>query len=800
MSAQEELQRGERFRCARRLMAASVLLLLLVGCTRRYYRDFADRDVYRIENDRMTDWRWELPPRPVEANPHSRMGDAQDPNHEPIPPDDPGARPYQVTAGRPHEFHGWSKRGSAPVEDLSWLKYIPRSDDGAILIDGPTAMQVALMNNREYQFNVEDVYLQALQLTLVRFSFFPQIYSNQTTQYNRIGAGKTGVNQLQLVTQNGLSWMFYSGAQLLVNFANNLVFEYNGRNFQTINSGLAISLTQPLLQGAWARNVTQPLSLVERQTLYTIRNFARYRRQFYVDTVTDYLNLLNQLQQVRNTEYQVEQLRLSLDENEALVLAGRVDPLQRDNVAQQYQQSRSSLLSLQASYQTSLDLFRFNRLGLPTDFPVKLDETLLKKFELNDPKLDELRKANKNLYLALLQHNEAPDKSVLSDAASDLLGEFKDLERLSVDLAGELTKWKARIEEDKKTVGTGPGPLDQDERDSLNRQIDLSKSLSVSYDESKVSLGKNLTKIQDFIDNLEKIDEDEAWETLLQELATREFNARFTELFVIQTQIRIHLIEVNPMDLTLDQAIEVALANRLDLMNSLAQVTDAWRNVEYAGNQLLAGVNLFYNGQLNSAPGSLSVVQLDAHASRHSVGIQFNAPINRRIQRNQYRSDQIQYQRARRSYMQNHDLIVQQIRADIRELNLNRRQFDITRLALLIAVRQVDLAEYNARSSTGATSGAGQNSGNNLVLAQGSLLQNKNSLIGQWIQYEVTRMGLFRDFDVMNIDALGVWTNDDRVPTINGGPVPTTPDPLRPPTESLLPPPAPDGNRSPFAP
>jgi len=798
MAAQDERVRGERFWRARWPAAASILLLLLVGCTRRYYRDFADRDVYRIEKDRMTDWRWELPPRPVEADPHSRIGDVQDPNHEPIPPDDPGARPFQVTAGRPLEFHGWSKRGTEPVEDLNWLKYVPRGDDGAVLLDAPTAMQIALLNSRDYQTQVEDVYLQALQLTLVRFGFFPQIFDINGIQYNHIGSGNNEVNQLQLATSSGFSWLFYSGAQLLVNFANNLVFEYNGKSFQTINSGLVIGLTQPLLQGAWARNVTQPLSVVERQTLYTIRGFANFRRQFYVNVITNYYNLLLQVQQIRNTEYLLEQYRQNLEKFEALVRAGLMDPLQRDNVAQEYQLSRSSLLSLQAQFQTNLDNYRVTFLGLPPDFPVKLNESLLKKFELNDPRLDSVRKENQKLYLSLLQHDVVPEKKILAQGAADLLVQFQELEKISPDVLKELDKWKSQIEAEKKEVGTGPGPLDQDEQESLKRQVDLEKELRVGYAESIDLLKKNIEDIKKFSETLDKANDAEAWETLRQELASREFNARLTELFVIQTQVRVYLIQVNPMDLTLDQSISVALANRLDLMNALGQVTDTWRNVEFAGNQLLAGLNLFYNGQLNSNPNSLSLIQFDAHQSRHSVGIQFNAPINRRAQRNLYRGNQILYQRARRNYMLIHDTVVQQIRLDVRNLNLNRRQFDISRLGLLIAARQVDQAEYNARTSTGATSGIGQNSGNNLVLAQNALLSNKNSLISEWISYEVTRLDLFRDFDVMNIDARGVWTNDDRVPTINGGPVPTTPDPLSPPTEPLLPPPTPRDSRSPF--
>ncbi|MHC5537307.1 TolC family protein [Singulisphaera rosea] len=798
MPAQDEHGRGWIVRRLCWLLAAGILLPALVGCTRRYYRDFADRDVYRIEKERMDDWRWQVPDRPVEADPRSRIGDVHDPNHEPIPPDDPGARPFQVTAGRPFEFHGWKKRGVAAVEDMNWLKCIPRGKDGTVELSGPSAMQIALMNNRQYQTNVEQVYLQALSLTLTRFTFFPQLFGNQTTQYRRFGANKNESNQLQLLTQDSLNWTFYSGAQLLVNFANTLVFEYTGKGFQTVNSGLTVSLTQPLLQGAWARNFTQPLSLAERETLYTVRTFAHYRRQFYVDTITGYLDLLLSLQQIRNQQNQVDGFKRNLDINDAFVRAGLVTPLQRDFIALSYQQSLSSLLGQEASYQTALDAYRVTQLGLPADFPMTLDEEMLKGFELNDPGLDVMRAESEKLYLSLLQYDEPPSKSFMGDTAQRLLKDIEELKGVGQGVGKELDQWLAQIKAEKGKVGTGPGPTEQDERESLDRQIELSKSLVDAYAATRFDLEEDVRDIKEYLETLDKTDLNEAWRTLHDVFISREFRSRLTELLVIQTQIRVYLIEVKPVDLTVEKAIETALANRLDLMNSLGAVTDTWRNVEAAGNQLLAGLNVFYNAQINSDPNHLGLLRFDAHDTQQFTGFEFAAPIVRRTQRNTYRADQILYQQARRAYMLNHDEIVQTIRLDMRSLNLNRRQFEINRVALLIAARQVDQAENNARSSTGADSGAGQTSGLNVINAQQSLLQAKNQLIGNWIQYEESRLTLFKDFDVMNIDVQGVWTNDDSIPTFNGGSVPATPDPVGAPRENLLPPPAP-ATRSPFA-
>jgi hypothetical protein len=63
---------------------ALAALVATAGCTRAYYHNYADNDVYNIFKERLFDWRWKVPERPVEAPPISRMADLNDPNHEPL--------------------------------------------------------------------------------------------------------------------------------------------------------------------------------------------------------------------------------------------------------------------------------------------------------------------------------------------------------------------------------------------------------------------------------------------------------------------------------------------------------------------------------------------------------------------------------------------------------------------------------------------------------------------------------------------------------------------------------------------
>ncbi len=159
-------------------LLALAALVATVGCTRSYYHNYADNDVYHILKERLFDWRWQVPERPVEAPPISRMADLNDPNHEPLITDEVAARKFQVSSRFPFEYRGWNKRGITPIEDLSWQPYVPLESDGKVLLSKDSIMRIAMVNSRDYQFAFENVYLSALSLTLARFQFMVQGYSN----------------------------------------------------------------------------------------------------------------------------------------------------------------------------------------------------------------------------------------------------------------------------------------------------------------------------------------------------------------------------------------------------------------------------------------------------------------------------------------------------------------------------------------------------------------------------------------------------------------------------------------------
>src|SRR5262245_19782032 len=93
-----------------RAWAAALVLpgLLTGGCVRRFYRDKADQEVSHLLTEKSQDPRWSLEGYYVYPDPRARFADGSDPDHPPMPPDDPAAyelspnpqKPGKAGAGR----------------------------------------------------------------------------------------------------------------------------------------------------------------------------------------------------------------------------------------------------------------------------------------------------------------------------------------------------------------------------------------------------------------------------------------------------------------------------------------------------------------------------------------------------------------------------------------------------------------------------------------------------------------------------------------------------------------------------
>jgi len=167
-------------------------------------------------------------------------------------------------------------------------------------------------------------------------------------------------------------------------------------------SALSVGVVQPLMRG-YGRAVTlENLTQAERDMVYAIRDYVRYRKALTVDITQSYLDLLGQLDQVRNAKSNLDSLIIQRDFVENRVLAGLVSPTEADQAAQQALEARDSWIRSIANYERGLDSFKL-QLGIPIEVRIVQNPGALeiikaqgvKKFELPVEKAVEVALVNR---------------------------------------------------------------------------------------------------------------------------------------------------------------------------------------------------------------------------------------------------------------------------------------------------------------------------------------------------------------------------------------------------------------------
>ena len=382
-------------------------LLCLAGCWPENYRQDADEEVYgvvekksesvpgmtsefSIEQDKK-DYLKELPRAEVDD---LESGNAQDTggmlpaedssgNKTPGSGDQPEGTtdPSQQTSssesadatGQPDGSEG----GSAAEPASEQAK---KSPPGPVQITLEKALEIASENSRELQSQRETVYRSALALTLERYRFQPQFFGRLSGRYNDNNPGGdtyTGNSNF------GLNWLLLTGADVSVNLASNFMQFVSGDPRKAATSALDITVVQPLLRGA-GRDATEPLTQAERDVIYSLREFVRFRRQFFVNVASDYYRVLEQRQRVENQRRNLDSLRKSLERQQALSEAGRLGEYQVNQTQQQVLTAEDRLESARDGYQRAIDQFKLT-LALPTDAKVQLDRDEMERLRQMQP-------------------------------------------------------------------------------------------------------------------------------------------------------------------------------------------------------------------------------------------------------------------------------------------------------------------------------------------------------------------------------------------------------------------------------
>ncbi|HKB14838.1 MAG TPA: TolC family protein [Planctomycetota bacterium] len=207
-----------------------------------------------------------------------------------------------------------------------------------------------------------------------------------------------------------------------------------------------------------------------------------------------------------------------------------------------------------------------------------------------------------------------------------------------------------------------------------------------------------------------------------------------------------------PVSLDLLSAIAAAESNRLDFKTSQDELEDAQRAVRIAAQGLNADLNFDVDGRLATG----SAASFDGQRFRDSsvtAGLSLGLPLDRKAERNAYRSALISLDRARRSYDLARDNLALEVRRNLRDLQRVRTTLDIQRKKIETEERTVRITTIQFR--------AGNVPNRDLVEAEQGLLDARNAEIQDRVDYEIARLQLRRILGTLVLEPEGLWVEKD---------------------------------------
>lgn len=854
------------------LVTLLILVLTLVGCSRGFYRRQADQDAYALIRSHSDNPRWQLQDYTLQPAPTSRMFDPTDPDCPPMPPDDPTSHRYMECVDCKKGWPCWRCYGNTnTVENPNWRSYLPLDGEGNLVLDRQAAVQMSLLNSRQYQEALESLYLSALDVSFQRFRFDVQFFGGNATTMTSTGKvlnGGSSSNQLSTETSLEGHRLLATGGQLVVGLANSIVWEFSGHDQSTTVSLLNFSLFQPLLRGGGRAVALEALTESERNLLANARQMERFRDSFYTAVLTGraldrapapggftindldgggpsgvngFLGLLQAQVQIRNQRANISGLQTSLQQLAAFGEAGRLERFQVDLARQSLYDAQSNLLTITRNYTDLLDAYKLT-LGLPPQLPVRIADPLLERFNLIASELTETLDTVLVLTQAIGDKYIPMPPDYVQQLAALKGRTIQQLELVQQDLQSldqALPKRRKILEQLATRQEIRAGQVEPGVVDVAVLDTRVGKVLQ-EYNALQTKMQQTLAAVDQIVQNppdpaslapvpreplpgdqtpptqapgmppaegtvappnvpsgMEaglppglKPDlpaEDDLVKTPREQIAAllTTLAGHLRALSLVQAAARLDTPTLVPIDLESDKALDIARDNRLDWMNARAALVDQWRQIEITANALRSDLNLKVNGDISTVGNNPT--RFRGTNGELQVGFEFNAPLTRLQERNNYRAAQIAYQQARRDYYAYEDRVSLGLRRTLRLIQVNQLDFEIRRTAIFNAISQVESAQTRLDqpprpTAPGAAPAAVQLSpttARDITQALSGLLSAQNSFLSIWVAYEAERMFLDLDLGTMQLDAHGMWidpgpvTSESRQPE----PLPAAPAP-----------------------
>jgi hypothetical protein len=816
-------------------LACVVLIMTIVSCNRSYYRQQADAEVSEVITEKSYDDRWAIPCFDIEMDPRSRIYDPYDPDRPPMPPDDPDAHQLMHCIDGKEGYSRWHENGEIEeIENPFWRgalgEYTQITPEGAVKLSLDDSVKLAMIHSPRYQEQLETLYLSALDVSTERFRYDVQFFGGADATFQHLGS-KTPFGESNSLTLGRTSnsrpqtlefrKRFATAGELLVGFANEMVWGFSGGDFNMTSSLLNFSIVQPLLRAGGREFELERLTLAERSMLANLRAYQHWRQGFFTQmavgsdgnvqgprrrggfsggtgltgfsgqgsggfggvgaatgfgrgafggdggggggggagttgagggagNVGGFIGLLQQSQQLQNREDNLNLQLRTLALLEESQQAGLIDVAQVLQFRQSIETEQANLLQARNSLQDALDTFKAFNLGLPPDLQIEPEKSVIKPFQFIDPRITSLEN---EMTAFLIEFGELPPQPTLAQLQEAIRTVTAFRDRIP-DLI-EMVQRDLRILDERV-------PVRQHSMNSQERQQFLKRTKQ--FNESLMQLQVEFNATAGMLRQLKVELSPQTSEQTANDLVglIREISGVASGLSLTQARTRVEsLRQIDPIQLTSQDALEIARANRFDWMNNRAVLVDSWRLIEFNANALESSLDIIFEGDmgnLNNNP-----IKFRGQDGTLRAGLRFDAPLTRLVERNNFRQQLINYQQARRQLIGFEDGVNRSLRSQLRMLEQLRLNLEIQRRAVGIAVDRVDDARETLNKPVPPTLPGqppqtfGPTATRNLVEALDSIRDAQNNVMSVWLNHHAVRMELMRDLGLMQLDENNIW-------------------------------------------
>jgi len=265
-----------------------------------------------------------------------------------------------------------------PRKEPSSDHIVSLTADGPIQLSLTQALQIGARNSFEYQDYKENIFQSALSLDLERNEFCSIFTGQVQSLYESDSSGKDTVRGVQNSAELGAGKTFKTGADVSAALAVDLAHLLTQGGASSLGLLADATISIPLLRGSGRHIVTEPLTQAERNVVYAIYEFERFKQGFAVSIADQYLAVLEALNNAENAEKNYRNLTAVVIRSRRLADAGRLSEIQADQADQKELLARRRWISALESYKNGMDSFKAS-LGLPPDARIELDRAELEK-------------------------------------------------------------------------------------------------------------------------------------------------------------------------------------------------------------------------------------------------------------------------------------------------------------------------------------------------------------------------------------------------------------------------------------